>query len=327
MIQIWGFSLLALLSVFFFGIPGAHAVSSALVHGKNMHSEVWLGMTKQETIDRIGVPSRIKSEGSCFHYDSLDVAVYFDSSMRAERIYLGRESRSGITRFAPGSVTMDDIFETFGPPSSTWRLTYTPSPLVQNRATVESESSIKKGTVPRDLPLEYRGQRVLYELAHAEGLLKYKYVLDDDGVAFWFDPSKTLYAAVLYPSATRDLPAVSSSGAQGSRTAVVYFDFDKFKVKPAYLPVIREYAGEMRQQPGGVLHIEGHTDSVGSARYNRRLSERRASSVARLARDQGVSKDRIKKVGFGESRPAATNANPQGRAQNRRVEMRIEPSP
>jgi len=327
MVRIRGFSLLVLLSVSLFGIPGAHAVSSALVHGKNMDTEVWLGMTKQETVDRIGAPSRIKSEGSCFHYDSLDVAVYFDSGMRAERIYLGRESRSGITRFAPGSVTMDDVFGAFGSPSSTRRVAYTPSPLVQNRATVESESPGIKGTGSRDLPLEYRGQRVLYELAHAEGILKYKYVLDEDGVAFWFDPAKTLYAAVLYPPATRDLPAVSSSGAQESRTAVVYFDFGRFKVKPAYLPVIRRYAGEMKQQPGGVLHIEGHTDSVGSARYNRRLSERRASAVASFARDQGVPKDRIRKAGFGESRPAATNANPRGRAQNRRVEMRIDPSP
>lgn len=310
-----------------FVVPHACAVSSALIQGKGMSAEIRLGMTKQEMVSRIGTPSRIKSEGSCFHYDSLDMAVYFDSTLRAERVYLGRESRSGITKFAPGNLTLDEVFNAFGIPSEIRRLTYTPSPILANMAAVESEFRVPKHGSSQNLPMEYRGQRVLYELHHEGEPLKYKYVLDEDGVAFWFDHRKTLYTAVLYPPPEGDSPAAAAASAERSRTAVVLFDFDKDKVKPLYLPLIRQYAAEVRQQPGGILHIEGHTDSVGSEKYNQRLSERRATSVAKVIQGQGVSKDRFKKVGWGKSRPVADNSTREGRAQNRRVELRIEPSP
>ena len=73
------------------------------------------------------------------------------------------------------------------------------------------------------------------------------------------------------------------------------------------------------------LQVAGHTDSSGSDSYNQQLSERRASSVANYLRSQGVDPGRLYSVGYGESRPIASNASESGRAQNRRVELLIEP--
>ena len=71
--------------------------------------------------------------------------------------------------------------------------------------------------------------------------------------------------------------------------------------------------------------VEGHTDSTGSETYNQQLSERRANSVKNLLVARGVQAQRITITGYGESQPVATNATPEGRQMNRRVEIRINP--
>ncbi len=69
----------------------------------------------------------------------------------------------------------------------------------------------------------------------------------------------------------------------------------------------------------------GHTDNTGTAAYNQDLSQRRASSVASVLRDSGVPGARIAAYGRGEDQPVASNLTPEGRAQNRRVEIIIRP--
>ena len=75
---------------------------------------------------------------------------------------------------------------------------------------------------------------------------------------------------------------------------------------------------------GRPLRVEGHTDSIASESYNQSLSERRAASVAEWLEANGVERKRLKTVGWGESRPVADNASPEGRQLNRRVEIIIE---
>jgi outer membrane protein OmpA-like peptidoglycan-associated protein len=67
--------------------------------------------------------------------------------------------------------------------------------------------------------------------------------------------------------------------------------------------------------------VQGHTDSTGSTSYNQRLSERRAGSVANYLEDLGVRGSRIDAIGYGESRPKASNSSSSGRQRNRRVEI------
>ena len=69
----------------------------------------------------------------------------------------------------------------------------------------------------------------------------------------------------------------------------------------------------------------GHTDNVGAEGYNFALSQRRAASVGQFLQTQGVTGNRLNIQGFGMSRPIASNATEQGRAQNRRVEIAISP--
>ena len=76
---------------------------------------------------------------------------------------------------------------------------------------------------------------------------------------------------------------------------------------------------------GTIIQITGHTDSTGSDAHNLDLSKRRAASVGSYLRSQGVNQMRIITEGFGEQYPIADNATPEGRAQNRRVELRLSP--
>jgi outer membrane protein OmpA-like peptidoglycan-associated protein len=69
------------------------------------------------------------------------------------------------------------------------------------------------------------------------------------------------------------------------------------------------------------MQIEGHTDSVGEAEYNQRLSENRADSVRNYLVSQGISANAVGTAGFGEAKPVASNDSPTGRQQNRRVEL------
>ena len=73
------------------------------------------------------------------------------------------------------------------------------------------------------------------------------------------------------------------------------------------------------------MEVAGHTDSVGSDAVNQRLSEQRANSVGNYLIGQGLVRERFEIVGFGKSRPIADNGSEQGRAANRRVEIRVVP--
>lgn len=71
------------------------------------------------------------------------------------------------------------------------------------------------------------------------------------------------------------------------------------------------------------VEIGGHTDAVGSASYNQKLSEQRARSVMNYLIQQGVDKDRLVARGYGESNPVASNTTRAGRAKNRRIEFTV----
>lgn len=103
----------------------------------------------------------------------------------------------------------------------------------------------------------------------------------------------------------------------------VLFDFDRSNIRPDSAPVLDE-AVQLLKDTGDISIIaEGHTDSIGTDAYNLKLSERRAASVRTYLVAHGIAADRIRTEGFGESRPVASNDTADGRAQNRRVELRV----
>jgi outer membrane protein OmpA-like peptidoglycan-associated protein len=104
----------------------------------------------------------------------------------------------------------------------------------------------------------------------------------------------------------------------------ITFDFDRADVRYEFAPRIRDLANTLVRYPGMSVEIVGHADAVGSDAYNQALSERRAYSVGALLRRYGIDYGRIGAQGMGEWEPIASNATEWGRAQNRRVEIRIK---
>ncbi|TGY89882.1 OmpA family protein [Marinicauda algicola] len=103
------------------------------------------------------------------------------------------------------------------------------------------------------------------------------------------------------------------------------FPTDSAQIQPRFGPVLNDVADVLQTYPATYVDIIGHTDSVGSAEYNQTLSERRASSVASALIQRGVLSDRLYVAGMGETMPIASNETDEGRAANRRVEIRIAP--
>ncbi|MGI6524142.1 MAG: OmpA family protein [Bdellovibrionota bacterium] len=104
----------------------------------------------------------------------------------------------------------------------------------------------------------------------------------------------------------------------------VLFEFNRADLRPDAVRAVSEIARVVNDYPNRTISVEGHADSVGSIAYNQILSERRATAVASELVRNSVSDTRIRSVGFGESRPIATNRTDEGRARNRRVEVIIE---
>ncbi|MBI3786319.1 MAG: OmpA family protein [Deltaproteobacteria bacterium] len=103
----------------------------------------------------------------------------------------------------------------------------------------------------------------------------------------------------------------------------VYFEFDRSNIRTDAAPVLDEAAGLLRDEGEINIVAEGHTDSIGSDAYNMKLGQRRADSVRNYLVNKGITSKRIRIESFGESRPVATNETAEGRAQNRRVELRV----
>ncbi len=105
----------------------------------------------------------------------------------------------------------------------------------------------------------------------------------------------------------------------------ITFDTDQDQVKSQFYPTLNSVAIVLRKFNQTLVDIYGHTDSTGSASHNQGLSQRRAASVASYLGSQGIDGRRFAIIGYGATQPIASNATPDGRAQNRRVEIQISP--
>ncbi len=102
----------------------------------------------------------------------------------------------------------------------------------------------------------------------------------------------------------------------------IRFDFGKASIRPDTRSLIADIATTLKNNPTWTLSIQGHTDSLGAEKYNLDLSDKRAASVVgALVNQYGVDPARLLAMGFGESKPKASNDTLQGRALNRRVEL------
>ena len=103
------------------------------------------------------------------------------------------------------------------------------------------------------------------------------------------------------------------------------FDFDSAVIKPGAEDEIARIAAVLIKYPQTNISIEGHTDSKGAEEYNMELSKSRAEAVKASLIGRGLTSSRLQTIGFGESKPVATNDTEAGRQQNRRVRIVIVP--
>ncbi|WP_019557930.1 OmpA family protein [Thiomicrorhabdus arctica] len=102
-----------------------------------------------------------------------------------------------------------------------------------------------------------------------------------------------------------------------------FFDVNKANLKLPANQELDNYADYMTRNPARHIQVTGHTDATGKADYNQSLSQKRANAVKAYLTGKGISGERIETFGMGESAPIATNKTKAGRAENRRVEIKV----
>lgn len=105
----------------------------------------------------------------------------------------------------------------------------------------------------------------------------------------------------------------------------ISFDFGSASLKTSFMSTLMKLSDILVRYPNTIVHVVGHTDSVGSEGYNMQLSQQRAGSVVTYFVSRGILTDRLVTVGRGEREPRATNDTEAGRQLNRRVEIYVKP--
>jgi outer membrane protein OmpA-like peptidoglycan-associated protein len=103
--------------------------------------------------------------------------------------------------------------------------------------------------------------------------------------------------------------------------ARIHFDFNRADIKKEYIPLLKEVAKVLKENPNINLRIEGYTDDIGTKAYNQKLALKRAMAVKNFLVKEGINPERIQVVGFGKERYIAENTTPIGRLTNRRAEF------
>lgn len=105
---------------------------------------------------------------------------------------------------------------------------------------------------------------------------------------------------------------------------LIFFNFDSSTLKDESFPALDDAVKILKSYVNLTFVIEGHTDSIGPVAYNLNLSKGRAQSVVNYFVSKGIPSSRISAIGYGEAKPIDTNETEQGRAKNRRVEIRLK---
>jgi len=129
------------------------------------------------------------------------------------------------------------------------------------------------------------------------------------------DPQKEAPPLPVAPPPPAPLPKKISLSADTN------FDFDSAKLRPLGEQRVEGLVESLKKNPSVRVLVEGHTDSIGTEKYNQRLSERRANSVRDYMVSLGIDASRITTRGYGEAKPIESNDTAEGRATNRRVDI------
>lgn len=192
---------------------------------------------------------------------------------------------------------------------------------------------------PASLPVLVNGRLVQLPVIHAKGRLSQDDEEEDYEFDFLDDPRNPIVLRLKGAGASSNVIKIEYPVPPSARSALeqalasnevatvygVYFAFARADIRKQSEPVLKEIAAILDANPKWKLRIDGHTDGIGNDAANLDLSKRRAAAVkAALVSRYGVDAGRLTTGGYGASSPKATNATPEGRALNRRVELRRE---
>lgn len=147
-------------------------------------------------------------------------------------------------------------------------------------------------------------------------------------IGTYMDNQKKDFDKVLAPERDSGVILVEKLPKDGLRvtmTAQSAFDIDSASIKSNFNSTMDKIAGIVNKYGKTTIDVVGHTDNTGPDKHNQELSERRAQSVAQYLLNKNVHRERLRIEGAGETQPRADNKTADGRTQNRRVEMIIEP--
>lgn len=103
----------------------------------------------------------------------------------------------------------------------------------------------------------------------------------------------------------------------------IFFDFDKFELKERSITELNKLIRFLKEKPNVRVEISGHTDSDGSATYNKQLSLKRAQSVVSYLVEKGIDRGRLTEKGYGADQPIKPNDSEENKQANRRIEFKI----
>ena len=119
-------------------------------------------------------------------------------------------------------------------------------------------------------------------------------------------------------------PPAAPAAAAPEMLEAIYFDFDKYAIKPEFRDALKRNAEWLQQNPGAKVVVEGNTDERGTYEYNMALGQRRADAAAKYLTDLGIAKDRVGTVSFGEEKPVCTEKTEACWGKNRRDDFRVK---
>jgi outer membrane protein OmpA-like peptidoglycan-associated protein len=187
------------------------------------------------------------------------------------------------------------------------------------------------------IPVTVNGHSTELPVIHAQGTLSDQhdseafdyYVLDDPANPLILRGkgagTSSAIIRIEYPVPKESPASIESSLAKNEVAEVygIYFSFNRADIRPESERVLKEIAAILFAHPDWKLRVDGHTDGIGNAADNLDLSKRRAAAVKEaLVSRYGIDAARLTNEGYGESSPRDTNDTPEGRARNRRVELR-----
>jgi outer membrane protein OmpA-like peptidoglycan-associated protein len=192
---------------------------------------------------------------------------------------------------------------------------------------------------PSSVPMLVNGRLVALAVIRAQGSfaagadrVRHEFtVLDDPAnpmiLAAKGAGTSTAIVRIEYPQAAAAPTSLESQLLKRETAQVygIYFAFNRADLRPESARVLQEIATILTTHPDWKLRVDGHTDGIGGDAANLQLSRRRAAAVkAALVSGHGIDAARLSTDGHGEAQPQATNDTPEGRARNRRVELRRE---